>query len=70
MNGLCIKGLENVETSITASMALHKKGEKIAVSNSSKQGDTILPKLFIACLEEIPKKFELDNIEFRVDGED
>ena len=64
-----IRVLEDIYRDSTTTIKLHKKSEKIPIKKGVRQGDTISPKLFTACLEEIFKKLEWENIGMKVDGE-
>ncbi len=66
---LYIKVLEDIYRDNTATIQLHKKSRKIPIRKGVRQGDTISPKLFTACLEEIFKKSEWDDIRLKKDGE-
>ncbi len=66
---LYIKELEDIYRDSTPTIQLHKKSRKIPIRKGFKQGDTISPKLFTACLEEIFKKSEWDDMGLKIDGE-
>ncbi len=66
---LYIKILEDIYRDSTATIQLHKKSSKIPIRKGVRQGDTISPKLFRACLEEIFKKLEWDDMGLTIDGE-
>ncbi len=66
---LYIKVLEDIYRDCMATIQLHKKSRKIPIRKGVRQGDTISPKLFTACLEEIFKKLEWDEMGLKIDGE-
>ncbi len=66
---LYIKVLEDIYRDRTATIQLHKKSRKIPIKKCVRQGDTISPKSFTACLEEIFKRLEWDDIGLKIDGE-
>ncbi len=66
---LYIKVLEYIHRDSTATILLHKKSRKIPIRKGVRQSDSISPKLFTACFEEIFKKLEWDDIELKIDGE-
>ncbi len=61
--------MEDIYRDSTATIQLHKKSRIIPIRKGVRQGDTISPKLFTACLEEIFKKLEWDDMGLKVDGE-
>ena len=66
---LYVKLFEDIYTDSTATLQLHRNSEKIPIKRGVRQGDTISPKLFTACLEEIFKKLNWENLGIRVNGE-
>ena len=69
INETYIKLLENIYAKGTAVVRLHKDTEKIKIGKGVRQGDTISPKLFTACLEGIFRKFSWESKGINVDGE-
>ncbi len=66
---LYIKVLEDIYRHSTETTKLHKKNTRIPIRKVVRQGDTISPKLFTACLDEIFKKLEWDDMGLKIDGE-
>ncbi len=66
---LYIKVLEDIYRDSTATIQLHKKSRKIPIRKGARQGDKISPILFTACLEEVFKKLEWDDMGLKIDGE-
>ena len=64
-----VRTLEDVYTNSTATIKLHKDSERIPIGKGVRQGDTISPKLFTACLEEVFKNLEWENVGIKIDGE-
>ena len=64
-----VKLLEDIYRGSTATIKLHKTSDKIPIKKGVRQGDTISPKLFTACLEEIFKKLNWEGRGIKVDGE-
>ncbi len=65
----CTSKYWKVYSDTTATIKLYKKSRKIPIGKGVRQGDTISPKLFTACLEEIFKKLEWDDIGLEIDGD-
>ena len=61
--------IEDIYKASTASVRLHKISNKIPIGKGVRQGDTISPILFIACLEEIFRKLDWEDLGINVDGE-
>lgn len=61
--------LEDIYSECTGTLILHKKTEKFPIKKGVRQGDTISPKLFTACLEGVFRKLDWDELGIRVDGE-
>jgi len=53
----------------TSVIRLHQDSEKFKIKKGVRQGDTISPKLFTACLEEIFKQLEWEDKGINIDGE-
>ena len=66
---LYVKLFKDIYTECTATLQLHRNSEKIPIRKGVRQGDTISPKLFTACLEEIFKKLNWENFGIRVNVE-
>ena len=69
INKTYIKLLENIYVKGTAVVRLHKDTEKIKIGKGVRQGDTISPKLFTACLEGIFRRLSWENKGINIDGE-
>lgn len=50
---LNIKPFKDISTDSTATLQLHRNSDEIPIKSGVQQGDTISPKLFTACSEEI-----------------
>ncbi|WP_265430092.1 RNA-directed DNA polymerase, partial [Klebsiella pneumoniae] len=61
--------LNEIYNGCTGRIILHKKSEKFPTKKSVRQGDTISPKLFTACLEGIFRKLDWENAGLRINGE-
>ncbi len=61
--------MKDIYRDSTATIQLHKKSRKFPIRKGVRQGDTISPKLFTACLEEVFKKLEWDDMGLKIDGE-
>ncbi len=66
---LYMKILEDIYRDSTATIQLHMKSRKIPIRKDVRQLNTISLKLFTACLEEIFKKLEWDDMGLKIDGE-
>ena len=64
-----IELLEYIYVKGTATIKMHTETNKIKIKRGVRQGDTISPKLFSACLEEVFNKLDWDNKGIRIDGE-
>ena len=64
-----VKVIEDIYNGSTASIRLHKMSNKISMEKGIRQGDTISPKLFTACLEEIFRRLNWENYGIKIDGE-
>ena len=61
--------LQNYYANGTAVIRLHKDTDKIRIEKGVRQGDTISPKLFTACLEDIFRKFSWETKGVCINGE-
>ncbi len=59
----------NIYTETARQPSNHKKNKKIPIRKGVWQGNTISPKSLTACLEEVFKKSEWDDIRLKIDGE-
>ena len=64
-----VQVLEDIYSNGTATIMLHKESEKIPIKKGVRQGDTISPKLFTACLEDIFRNLDWDNKGININGE-
>ena len=64
-----VRTLEDIYTGSTAVIKLHKDSKKIPIEKGVRQGDTISPKLFTACLKEVFKNLEWENVGININGE-
>ena len=64
-----VKVLQSFYTKGTAVIRLHKNTEKIKIEKGVRQGDTISPKLFTACLEEIFREVNWEGKGLKINGE-
>ena len=56
-----IEVLKDIYTDCTTKVMLHKESEEIPIKKGVRQGDTISPKLFTACLESIFRSLHWEN---------
>ena len=61
--------LEDIYKDGTATIKLHTETDKIPIKKGVRQGDTISPKLFTACLEEIFRKLEWEGKGIKIGDE-
>ena len=61
--------LANIYKDSTATLVLHKKSRKLPIKKGVRQGDTISPMLFTACLEEVFKLLDWEGLGVRINGE-
>ena len=61
--------LEDIYREGTATIKIHTETGKIPFKKGVRQGDTISPKLFTACLEEIFRRLGWQNKGIRIDNE-
>ncbi|MCJ3464053.1 hypothetical protein LNY58_26555, partial [Klebsiella pneumoniae] len=52
-----------------ATIVLHKESSKIPIRKGVRQGDTISPVLFTACLQEVFRTLDWEQVGVRVNGE-
>ncbi|PIK54411.1 endonuclease-reverse transcriptase [Apostichopus japonicus] len=64
-----IKVIKDIYTGSTTTVKLHKESNKIPIRKGVRQGDTISPKLFTACLEHIFKDINWEDKGISVNGE-
>ncbi|PIK38581.1 endonuclease-reverse transcriptase [Apostichopus japonicus] len=64
-----IKVIKDIYTGSTTTVKLHKESNKIPIRKGVRQGDTISPKLFTACLEHIFKDISWEDKGINVNGE-
>lgn len=57
-----IKVLENIYRGSTANINLHQNREKISIKNEVRQSNTISPRLFRACLEEVIENIDWEDV--------
>ncbi|MCJ3109057.1 reverse transcriptase family protein, partial [Klebsiella pneumoniae] len=70
--GICdsyVNTIANIYKDSTATLLLHKKSRKIPIQKGVRQGDTISPMLFTACLEEIFKSLDWNEKGLRINGD-
>ncbi len=61
-----IKILEDIYRDSTATIKLHQNSRKIPIKKGVRQGDTISPKLLTACLDEVFKNLEWEDIGLKI----
>lgn len=61
--------LQTIYDGATASIRVNDKRAKINIEKGVRQGDTISPQLFSACLEDIFRKLDWDSKGIRINGE-
>ena len=61
--------IKNIYENCTSVIRLHKDSEPFQLQKGVRQGDTISPKLFTACLEEVFKQLDWEEKGLRIDGE-
>ena len=61
--------LEEIYRGSTATIVLHKESNRIPIKKGVRQGDTISPMLFTACLQEVIRSLEWEQLGIRVNGE-
>ena len=64
-----VRLLQNIYANGTAVIRLHKDTERIKIEKGVRQGDTISPKLFTACLEGIFRELNWENKGLNINGE-
>ena len=64
-----VKIIENIYRNTATIIRLHKDSEKIKINKGVRQGDTISPKLFTACLENIFRKMKWESEGININGE-
>ena len=64
-----IRILQDIYHDGTATIKMHRESEKIPIKKGVRQGDTISPKLFTACLEDIFRNLDWDNKGLNINGE-
>ena len=69
INGNYVKIMENVYEKGSTIIRLHKDSDKIKIEKGVRQGDTISPKLFTACLESIFRKMDWEGKGININGE-
>lgn len=69
INPSYIKVIKDIYTGSTTTVKLHKESNKIPIRKGVRQGDTISPKLFTACLEHIFKDINWEDKGINVNGE-
>lgn len=69
VQGAYLNILANIDKVSTATMVLHKNRRNIPIKKEVRQGDTISPMLFTACLEDVFKLLDWEGLGVRIDGE-
>ena len=64
-----VRILEDIYNGSTATIVLHKESSKIPIRKGVRQGDTISPMLFTACLQEVFRTLDWEQVGVRVNGE-
>jgi len=64
-----IKLLQIFYANGTATVRLHKDSDKVKIAKGVRQGDTISPKLFTACLESIFRKINWERKGLNINGQ-
>jgi hypothetical protein len=69
INNKYIKLMRDIYSDSSTTVRLHKESNKIKINKGVRQGDTISPKLFTACLEKIFRSIDWTEKGINVNGE-